>query len=85
MGSEAKATLMKATEKGVLQHTTQQLKVEYMRGVGTLTPKVIIAVLTTEDNKPRSFRTDNVRTLKDIIQCLCKCLYRLESDLKTNR
>lgn len=82
---EAKATvtafLEERGEGNFIRHN-QRLKVEYLRGVGSVTPKVIIAVETTEDSKPRSYRTDNPERLRDIIKSLIKCLHQLEQDLK---
>jgi ribosomal protein S27AE len=81
--SEAKATVLEIMEQGHLSRHYQRLRLEYMRGVGDLTPICILALNTTdrEREKPMSYRTNNPIRLRQLIQGLIKMLHRLESDI----
>ena len=78
-----KKQVLEIFEKGDLQHIEQRLRIEYQPKFMKITPKVIIDIATTEKNGqvPRSFRTDNPKRLREIIQCLIKSLHQLERDL----
>lgn len=80
MEEEAKKIVLVVMEEhGHLRNFEQQLRLEYMRGVGSVTPKVIICIANSEE-KPRSFRTDNPEKMRSIIRGMCKILYQLELD-----
>ena len=85
MEGQTKATINSFIEEkgnGNFQRHNQLLKIQYLPKLLNITPKVAITIQTTEDDKPRSYRTDNPEKLRAIIKSLIKCLYQLEYELK---
>lgn len=72
----------KILDSGGFENYMQEMRVEYLEGIGNLTPKVILAISNTNPSErtPRSFRTADAGTLRSIISSLVKCLERLEKD-----
>lgn len=87
MENEGKAVVLETYETGNLNHIEQRLRIEYLKGIGNITPKVIIGVATSGDGEqsPRSFRTDSPLRLREIIKCLIKSLHQLEVDTEATK